>query len=102
MKSSNLAIAYLLLSHGAAINEASAGGVTALHCALTCSLHPNVAMVELLMARGADASITDWNGKTAIDYARGHRNPRLISVVLSEPAGSRAAADRDCPLTISR
>jgi ankyrin repeat protein len=88
-KSNSLAIADLLLAHGAGINETSAGGVTALHCAMNlyCTEQsPTVAMIEFLMARGADASIVDWNGNTAIDYAKIHGSPRLISVVLSQSA----------------
>ena len=79
-KASHAEIVKLLLAHGAAVNERGLGGTTALHCAVCYS---NLAVVELLVGRGADSSLPDARGKTPMDYAVG--SPQLIAVLLNKP-----------------
>ena len=59
-------IAGILLSHGAEVNAAQAGGWTPLHQAAT---HGLADLAALLLAHGADAAAKAENGKSPIDMA---------------------------------
>jgi ankyrin len=83
-KAGNLAIAELLLSHGAAINGTSSSGWTALHCAVDCG---RLQVINLLIARGADAFMANSRGQTPIQYATFVGNRQLIAALLHKPQG---------------
>lgn len=53
-------------------------GYTPLHKAV---LKNKIKVVELLLAKGADVSIKDKKGKTALDYATKNKNKRLIELL---------------------
>ena len=59
-------VAGILLSHGAEVNAAQAGGWTPLHQAAT---HGLADLAALLLAHGADAAAKAENGKSPIDMA---------------------------------
>lgn len=56
-----------LLAHGADVNATQHGGYTALHAA---AQNGDRAMVDLLLARGADPSIKSADGRDAASFAR--------------------------------
>jgi RNA polymerase sigma factor (sigma-70 family) len=62
----NLALAELLLDHGADIDAGTAVGQTPLHAAV---LSERPALVELLLARGADPNSTTGRGMTPLHWA---------------------------------
>jgi ankyrin repeat protein len=70
-------IAELLMERGAEIND-GAGGNTALHAA---ALFDQVEMVEWLLARGADPSATDYEGKTPLQRAEEQGRPRVAEIL---------------------
>ncbi|HZX70643.1 MAG TPA: ankyrin repeat domain-containing protein [Rhodanobacter sp.] len=57
-----------LIAKGADVNRAS-GGITALLAATRDSLHGRAEAVLTLLANGADASVADTDGNTALHYA---------------------------------
>jgi ankyrin repeat protein len=59
----------LLLDAGAPVDARQSGGYTALHEA---ALNGNEALVDVLLAHGADPALADDEGRTAADHA--HRN----------------------------
>ncbi len=61
-------VAVLLKSTGVDVNARSVDGVTALHRAAALGLSE---IAALLLAHGADPTITDPRGRTAADYAQG-------------------------------
>src|SRR5688572_5192621 len=76
-----------LLSHGAAVNQAcKRSGSTPLHRAVTTTGAPSTAgknlevrqLVELLLQFGADPSIKNKSGKTAVDYVRDEELRRIL------------------------
>jgi ankyrin repeat protein len=69
----SLAAIPLLLKAGAAINAKAADGQTALHSAAQKGWNK---VVTLLAESGADLSIKDNNGLTALDHARGGTEAR--------------------------
>jgi ankyrin repeat protein len=62
-----LASAELLLKAGAAVNERQSGGFTAL---MAAAQNADTDLLRLLLAHGADPSITDEQGRSAADIAR--------------------------------
>ena len=67
-------------------NEA---GETPLHFAAD-SGHTDV--VDLLLARGADASLVEDNGQTALQYAAALGYDSVVAVLRAAAAGTQAAA----------
>lgn len=57
-----------LLEHGADVNAAASDGTTVLHHAASMG---SEAVVEYLIANGADLSIRDSSNRTALDIANG-------------------------------
>lgn len=57
------------------INQQSADGSTALHYAVK---NDHVEVADLLLERGANASIRDMHGKTPAQYARSHAMKALF------------------------
>lgn len=62
-------IATTLMAHGADVRAPDAGGHTALHQA---AFRDDVALVNAVLARGADASTRNRDGKTALAIAEEH------------------------------
>jgi ankyrin repeat protein len=58
-----------LLQHGAAVNAARRDGCTALHCACAEYSGVDAAMVELLLANGADVHMCNDLNRSALDVA---------------------------------
>ncbi len=73
------AIADLLLEYGADIN-AGAGGNTALHGAV---MFGQGEMARWLLEHGADPSLMDYNGKTALELARENGQIALVDLLES-------------------
>jgi ankyrin repeat protein len=72
-------IAALLLDNGADIN-AGAGGNTALHGAV---LFGQVEMVRWLLEHTANPGLLDYNGKTALELARGNGQTAIAELLES-------------------
>src|SRR5438270_186985 len=66
------------LVEGADPNAKSASGGTPLH---TAAFTGDGAILDLLLARGADASIKNAQGKTAADIARERGHPGMARVL---------------------
>jgi ankyrin repeat protein len=76
---SRLGTARLLAEHEATnVNQRGENGVTALHLAV---IKGNADMVEILLAGGADPTIRDASGRTAMDFARKNKNLSLVRVM---------------------
>lgn len=76
----------LLLDSGADINlQTIQDGQTVFHkVAFHCTGEETLPLVELLMEKGADATIRDKNGKTPLDYAiRGYGCQRLQNQIIA-------------------
>ena len=65
-----VAVAQLLLRHGAVVNAVDAHLCTPLHWAAQWNSGQNEAMIELLLSAGAAPELKDTVGETAIDKAR--------------------------------
>jgi ankyrin repeat protein len=77
-----------LLSHGAAVNQAcKRSGSTPLHRAVTTTGAPSTAgknsearrIIELLLQYGADPSLQNKVGRTAVDYVRDEELRRMLT-----------------------
>ena len=66
----------LLLDAGADVNGQGVGGFTALH---TAALNGDEELVELLLERGADASLTTAQGKRPTDLAQSEALRSMLS-----------------------
>jgi ankyrin repeat protein len=71
-----LALARLLLPLHLEVDAAQAGGLTALHAA---AQRGSKALAELLLFRGAEASLRTDAGQTAADLAEAHGHPELAA-----------------------
>jgi ankyrin repeat protein len=81
-------IARSLLDHGADVNAKSKGAFTALMVAAT---HNNPPMIGLLLQAGANASVKNAQGQTALDVAEingNHEAAQAISVLSTAIAAS--------------
>jgi len=65
----------MLLDAGANVNASQPGNETPLHCA---SGQGNLALIKLLLDRGADPSVVDQNGHDAVWWAR---TPRIAAML---------------------
>lgn len=75
-----IAVIDLLIAAGAPIDHRPSYGGTALMEAVE---HRRMDVIERLLAEGADPRTQDWNGRTALDYARGFTQNKYWKV---EPA----------------
>jgi ankyrin repeat protein len=73
-----LAIARILIAHGADVNATQEGEVTSLQEA---AHHGAVEFVRLLLGAGADIGARNQQGQTALDYAREHGNAEVIALL---------------------
>lgn len=71
-------IAEDLIARGAKIDAKSAAGVTAL---MVAAGHNNAPMIGLLLGKGADPTLKNNLGKTALDIARDARNEVAVSAL---------------------
>lgn len=67
LRASMLAVAKLLIAHGADLEQRSRGGMTALHYA---SIVGDSAAIELLLAHGANPNVVDDLKRTPLFYAK--------------------------------
>jgi hypothetical protein len=82
----------LLLDHGADVNvRESLGGTTVLICA-TASERGDLALVNLLLEKGAALDATDGHGDSALDWARRRGSRQIVQVLERKGARSRAAS----------
>jgi len=71
----HLAIAEMLLQHGAQVNAVQSDEFTPL---LAAAQNGQLAMVQLLLRHGADATMRKDGGQTALDLAREFGHPNVV------------------------
>jgi hypothetical protein len=71
----------LLAVPGISVNAVGNHGFTPLHEAAYRGI---TEMVKLLLAAGADISVRDVNGRTALDLARQHGHTGVVNAIISE------------------
>ncbi|MCU1232168.1 MAG: ankyrin, partial [Candidatus Solibacter sp.] len=94
-------LAKLLLDSGADVNLAARNGlaVAPLHSAVATD---DAALVEMLLARGADANAQEGGGMTPLHTAAGHGNRDVIAMLRAAGAKAIAAKDGRTPADIAR
>jgi uncharacterized protein len=75
-----------LLHHGVAVNAANKNSYTALHSVCRRSDCDDAAMIELLLASGADVRRCDAVGETALDVAARRGNVQCAKVLIAAGA----------------
>ena len=75
----------LLLDAGAPVDPRDVRGMTPLMVAVSTD-RPNVEIVRMLSAKGADASIRSNIGESTVDWARKFNNPAVLSTLKREAA----------------
>ncbi len=80
-----------LLDAGAQVNTRGPQGTTALHLA---AMTANAQAIELLLKRGADPTLRDAQGKTALDHAREQRARAAVAMLTPMPSS------KNLPLTL--
>ena len=83
----SVAMANLLLSHGAQVNAKNAEGKVALHY---YDIYGGVTMFEWLVAHGADVNIKDNKGRTPLYRAVLNSEPKLVELLLKDGAAVNA------------
>ena len=87
----------VLLKHGAAVNQqCKRSGSTPLHRAVTSTGAPGTAgksaealkIIEILLRRGADPSLTNKRGKTPADYVRDEPLRKLLTEKAAKRKGN--------------
>jgi len=74
-------IVALLLEHGAAVNVQNYNGATALIYAAT---YGQLAVAEMLLAAGADKTIADVQGHTALSHAQQKGFGELVALLAQD------------------
>jgi ankyrin repeat protein len=74
----------LLLDAGAVVNARDIRGLTPLVFAVATD-RPNIEVVRLLLARGADPSVPSEIKETPVDWARKFNNPTVLAAMKLEP-----------------
>jgi uncharacterized protein len=80
------AVAEWLLQQGVAVNAANNNGSTALHFASETSECADAAMIELLLANGADVHMCTLDGRTALDKAAYKGNLQCTKALIAAGA----------------
>jgi ankyrin repeat protein len=73
-----LALAELLLRHGAEVNAQQEGGYTPLHEA---AFHGDADLARLLLAHGANAALANADGQTPADLAEKHGHTEVLALM---------------------
>ena len=81
----------LLIANGANVDAQNEFKSTALHCA---ALTGQASMIESLLKAGADASIKDENGRTALDLAERGNHTECIKLMKNPPDVAAQAAKK--------
>jgi hypothetical protein len=68
----------VLLDNGASIDARNRRGETAL---ISTALNGQTFTVEVLLGRGADPTLTDHTGRTALDCARQNRHRAIVKML---------------------
>jgi ankyrin repeat protein len=84
-----------LLDAGAKADLVEGRGMTALMLAVATE-RPDIGALRLLIARGGAINAKDQNGETALDWARKHRHPEVLDLLV------RAGAREGAPFTAPR
>jgi uncharacterized protein len=97
----HLGLARLLLDAGADVNLAARNGlaVSPLHSAVA---RDDASLVELLLARGADANAQEGSGMRPLHTAAGHGNRAILALLRGAGAKAMAAKDGRTPADIAR
>jgi ankyrin repeat protein len=86
-----LEVATVLLDAGADPNATQSGGWTALHQA---ALHGDLALVQLLLSRGALAWIEAYDMTRPLDFAIERRHAEIVRLLQKQPRRTRAVKAR--------
>uniref|UniRef100_A0A1I8ILH1 Protein kinase domain-containing protein n=1 Tax=Macrostomum lignano TaxID=282301 RepID=A0A1I8ILH1_9PLAT len=81
----NFVAASSLVEAGAPVNSPNLNSSTALMLAALAPDATGAAVGAALLAAGADWSLKDWKGRTALDLAREHRSSDLVELLLDRP-----------------
>ena len=73
-------VLYMLDNDLAEVNEQSSGGMSGL---MWCGMRGHTELCEMLIARGADTSLKNMLGKTALDYAVECGNEDVAKILLA-------------------
>ena len=77
----HVAVARLLISHGANLDALDTFGRTALHRAAANGVTP---VGRVFLQAGADATVRDTEGMTALDYAKSKRMVAMKRLLLKQ------------------
>jgi ankyrin repeat protein len=77
----NIQAMWELLRRGARVNMQNNSGQTAL---MLASRSGNIAAVGLLLKKGGDAAVVDFEKKSALDYAREHQHKDVMRLLEKE------------------
>ena len=80
VSSGSAEVVKLLLNAGASVNPRDVRGMTPLMFAVS-SDRPNIGIVRMLLAKGADASIQSNIGESTFDWARKFNNPTVLAAL---------------------
>jgi ankyrin repeat protein len=80
----------LLLDGGARVNAQDIRGMTPLMFAVSTD-RPNLEIIRMLLARGADPTMASKVKETSADWARKFNNPAVLTLLKTEAAGASAA-----------
>jgi ankyrin repeat protein len=75
-----------LIQQGVAVNAVRRDGCTALHCACLEGSGDSAAMIELLLANGADVHKCDSSGRTALDTAANYGSVQCMTALIAAGA----------------
>merc|ERR1712217_443935 len=76
-RNGNEELVRLLLNNGACVN--AQGAKSDCSALMTAAIHGHIRIAEILLQAGADVSLTDVEGQTAIDLAHGY--PEFVALL---------------------
>jgi ankyrin repeat protein len=79
----NADIAETLITHGAIVNCRNDHGNSPLHIAAGAG---SLCLVSLLVEKGANMGLVDYNGRTALQKAHAHKHPEVVNLLLMHGA----------------